>query len=286
MRRVVSVWLPLWPTDRLRRPGKDWPGKEGPRKDGPPDSPLVTAAHDGRRRIVAAADRAAAARGLRAGMKLAQAQAMVPGLTVIEADAAALAAVAGWCLRYAPLTAPDPPDGVWIDATGCAHLFGGEAAMLGDLVGHLTRAGLAARAAIADTPGAAWAVARHAGTETAVVPPGEAPRALAALPVAALRLDEGTLAALCRLGFDRIGPLEAAPRAPLARRLGEVVPRRLDQAMGRVFEPLAPVSPPGMVCERRTFLEPVLTAEVFGAAIRTLTAAVCAELERRGQGAR
>jgi len=223
-------------------------------------------------------------------MKLAQAQAMVPGLTVIEADvegdAAALAAVAGWCLRYAPLTAPDPPDGVWIDATGCAHLFGGEAAMLGDLVARCARAGLTARTAIADTPGAAWAVARHVGAEMAVVPPGGAGAALAALPVAALRLDEDTLAVLRRLGFDRIGPLDAAPRGPLARRFGEAVLRRLDQALGRVFEPLAPVSPPGMVGERRTFLEPLLTAEAFGAVICTLTEAVCAELERRGQGAR
>src|SRR5271166_5122764 len=189
MRRVISVFLPTWPTDLLRR--------QRSAAVPPADRPLVTAMHDGRRQTVAAADRVARSLGLGPGMPLAQAQAVVPGLPVStatpDADARALEDLAAWCLRYAPLTAPDPPDGVWIDATGCAHLFGGEAAMLGDLVGHLTRAGLAARAAIADTPGAAWAVARHAGTETAVVPPGGAVAALAALPVAALRLDEDTL---------------------------------------------------------------------------------------------
>ena len=133
----------------------------------PVEAPLVTRAHDGRRLAVAAANRAALALGLRPGLPLAHAQAMVPGLEVVvadpAADAAALGDLAAWCLRYAPLTAPDPLDGIWIDTTGCAHLHGGEAAMLGDLIARLGRSGIGARAAMADTPGAAWALARHAG---------------------------------------------------------------------------------------------------------------------------
>ena len=145
--------------------------------DAPPaEAPLVTRAHDGRRLAVAAANGAARALGLRPGMPLAHAQAIVPRLEVAEADpagdAAALGALAAWAIRYAPFTAPDPPDGVWIDVTGCAHLHGGEAAMLADILRRLGQGGIAARAAVADTPGAAWALARYGGAPTAIVPPG------------------------------------------------------------------------------------------------------------------
>lgn len=134
----------------------------------------MTSIQDGNRLVLAAVDAVAAEGGLSPGMTLAQARAMVPGLVVCPADpagdAAALRRLAGWCLRYAPLTAPDvaeggrsgggAPDGVWIDVTGTAHLFGGEVRLLRDLLGRLAEQGLTARAAIADTPGAAWAMAR------------------------------------------------------------------------------------------------------------------------------
>ncbi|MDT8315425.1 DNA polymerase Y family protein [Roseomonas mucosa] len=281
MRRVISLWLPTWPTDRLarRRPGAL-----------PVEAPVVTRARDGRRLVVAAANRAALALGLRPGMPLAGAQAMVPGLEVAEADpagdAAALADLAAWCLRYSPLTAPDPPDGIWIDATGCAHLHGGEAALLDDLLRRLGRAGVAARAAIADTPGAAWAVARHAAAPATVVAPGAAADALAFLPVAALRLPPGTLAGLRRMGLDLVGQLVAMPRAPLARRFGAEVVRRLDGALGRAPEPITPVVPPEVPQHLLAFPEPLLTAEALGFAIGCLTDAVCAGLERAGLGAR
>ena len=116
--------------------------------------------------VVAAVDATAAALGLHAGMPLAQAQALVPGLEAgmhpaePEADAAALGRLAAWCLRYAPLSAADAPDGIWLDVTGCAHLHGGETKLLHDLVGRLAAQGIAAHAAVADTPGAAHAVAR------------------------------------------------------------------------------------------------------------------------------
>ena len=140
--------------------------------------------HDGRRRTVAAADHSARSLGLLPGMPVAQAQALIPGLTVVpaqpEGDARALEELAAWCLRYAPLTAPDRPDGVWIDATGCSHLFGGEASMLADVVERLDRGGVASRAAIADTAGAAWATARYAKAAVTVVPAGETVAALRA----------------------------------------------------------------------------------------------------------
>jgi protein ImuB len=171
--------------------------------------------------VIGAADAAAQALGLRSGLPLAQAQAMRPGLTVIDADPAADAAdlrdLAGWCQRYAPLTAADPPAGIRIDSTGADHLQGGEAAMLADLRDRLARSGFTARLAVADTPGAAWALARHGDGPLVVAPPGGAAEALAPLPVAALRLPAETLAALDRLGFSRIGQLAAAPRGPRVR---------------------------------------------------------------------
>jgi protein ImuB len=282
MRRVVSLWLPTWPTDRLRRMRSD--------AVLPVEAPLVTRAHDGRRLAVAAANRTALALGLRPGMPLAHAQAMVPGLEVAPADpaadAAALGDLAAWCLRYAPLTALDPPDGIWIDTTGCAHLHSGEAALLGDLVARLGRAGIAARAALADTPGAAWAMARHAEAPLTMVPPGGQADAVVLLPVAALRLPAGTVQGLQRLGLDLVGQLVSTPRAPLARRFGTAVLRRLDQALGHAPEPIAPVVPPDAVQQAFAFPEPLLTAAALRIVIDRLAEAVCADLARAGLGAR
>ncbi len=251
---------------------------------------MVAWAHDGRRLAVAAADRAALALGLRPGLPLAHARAMVPGLEVAAADPAgdaeALADLAAWCLRYSPLTAPDLPDGVWIDATGCAHLHGGEDAMLADLVGRLGRSGIAARAALADTLGAAWAVARHARTPVTAVPPDGQADAVALLPVEALRLPAGAAEGMRRLGLDLVGQLVSAPRGPLARRFGADALRRLDQALGRAPEPISPVVPPEAVRHALAFPEPLLTAEALRVAIDRLAGPVCAALERAGLGAR
>src|SRR5688572_21986822 len=151
MRRVVSLYLATWPTDRFRKSFSGAPSRK---------APLVIAAREGSRRIVAAVDEAASAAGIRQGLTIAHAQALVPGLHVVEAsptaDSEGLMKLATWCVRYSPLVAVDPPDGVWIEVRGSAHLFGGEAALLDDLIGRLQRARVNARAAIADTPGAAW----------------------------------------------------------------------------------------------------------------------------------
>ena len=251
---------------------------------------MVTAAHDGRRRVVAAADAAAQALGLHPGLPLARAQALVPGLTVAEADPAgdeaALERLAAWCLRFTPLTAPDPPDGLWLDIKGCTQLWGGEVSLLADLARRLEQSGVAARCAVADTPGAAWAVARHAALPATVIAPGGQADAIALLPVSTLRLSEDAVAGLRRLGLDLIGQLATVPRAPLARRFGPGVLLRLDQAMGRVFEPIAPRFPPEAIQHRLAFPEPLLTADAFVPAIAHLALAVCAELELAGQGAR
>ena len=239
--------------------------------------------------VIAAACPAAGALGLRAGMPLAHAQAMVPGLAVLDArpddDAQALQRLAAWCLRLSPLTAPDG-DGVWIDATGCTHLHGGEAPLLATLVGTLSRQGLTGKVAIADTAGAAHALARFGDAATTLVPPGSTAHALALLPVAALRIEAATADALRRLGLERVGQLDAAPRGPLARRFGPGLLLRLDQALGRAPEPMQPVVPPETIVVRRSFVEPLCTADAFATVIAVLVAEACRQLARRGEGAR
>jgi protein ImuB len=280
MRRVISVWLPTFPIDRLQRIGGLPPG----------EGLFVTSMHDGRRRVVAAAGAAGRAFGITSGMSLAHAQALVPGLGVVEAepdaDAAALTQLATWCLRYAPLVAVDAPDGIWIDATGCTHLSGGEDALLADLIARLKRNGFAAHAAIAGTPGVASAVARYSGNDISVVPTDGAGDALAPLSVQALRLPPEMVDGLRRLGFDRIGDLLPAPRAPLVKRFGAVLALRLAQALGEQFETIHPLTPPDITERHLMFVEPLSAPEAFVAVLDKLMRNVCRRLERASLGAR
>ncbi|QBL95631.1 hypothetical protein KSAC_34520 (plasmid) [Komagataeibacter saccharivorans] len=240
--------------------------------------------------MIAAVDRAAMEAGISPGLPLAQAQALVPDLAVAPADpdddAQALSRLAEWCLWCAPLTSATDPDGIWIDATGCAHLHGGETSMLTTLLERLSGMGLAVRGAMADTPGCAWALA-HAGPHGAeIIPERGQAAALDPLPVAALRLDGATLKGLLQLGLERIGQVRTAPRAPLVRRFGPDLMLRLDQALGRVPEPVRPVLPRDAVQGRRSLLEPVSTADAIATVIGVLVDTVCMELAQRGEGAR
>ncbi len=224
-------------------------------------------------------------------MALAQALAIIPGLDIIDAepdaDRHALERLARWCHRTTPLVSIDAPDGIWLDITGCAHLAGTEAALLETLIARFARDGLHARAAVADTPGAAHALARHAGTAPVIIaPPGEHAAAIAPLPIAALRLPPEQEATLRRLGFDRIHHLGRIPRALLARRFGTLPGLRLDQAHGQVHEPLNPLAPETILQRRAAFLEPLLTADSLAIAIAHLLTPLCEEMERAGLGAR
>lgn len=226
--------------------------------------------------------------GLRRGVPLAHARAWVPDLVVADADPAAdadgLHRLALWALRYSPIVAVDPPDGLWIDVTGASHLVGGERPLLDDLVGRLAGMGVAARAAIAGTLGAANAIARFGHRPVAVV--ADAMELVSALPLAALRLPSEMTVELRRLGFETIGDLEGTPRAPLAHRFGALPGKRLDQIHGRVAEPLVPVVPPEAIQARRTLAEPIGTAEALQAVIRVLVQDLCQQLEQRGLGSR
>lgn len=283
MPRAVSLFLPLWSTDRIRRKLRD----AAP----PPEKPFILTGSDGRRRVVRAANAAALALGLRIGMPASKAQALVEGLTIMdaepEADADALDRLALWALRrYAPMVAADPPDGLVIDTTGADHLHGGESAMLADMVQRLAASGISARAAIADSWGAAHALARFGPKPTLVVPIGEGATAIQHLPIAALRLPAEMVASLRRLGFDRIGDLAQKPPAPLALRFGPELGRRLDQAMSRLSEPIEAIRPPEIAEVSRAFGEPIGAAETIAKYTGKLVGELCSVLESRGHGAR
>jgi protein ImuB len=190
-----------------------------------PAPPLALVERVGQAVRLAAVCPRAAALGLRPGQAQADALAMVPDLACAPADPGAearlLVRLALWAGRWTPAVAIDRFDrqapALLLDLTGCAHLWGGEAALLADIRARLARLGIPARLALAGTPGAAWALARF-GPDGAILAPGEEAPALAPLPVAALRLETGTVAALHRFGLERVGALERLPRAALARR--------------------------------------------------------------------
>lgn len=263
-----------------------------PVEDGAPFVLTETSVHG---RTLAAVNAPAGALGLEAGLRLADARARVPGLVAEEidrsADARALRRLTLWMERFSPLAAMDGEDGLRLDVTGCAHLFGGEAAFLAAIRRALEGLSLTPRLALADTAGAAWALARFGDTHVVRAEPGKAREALAPLPVAALRLTPATISVLRRFGLTRIGQLDRIERQALARRFrnreaaGDVL-LRLDQALGARPEPLVPLRPPARFTARLSGPEPLMSLGGIEDALGKLLATVTRQLEEAGKGAR
>lgn len=284
MQRVISLYLPTWPTDRWRRSlGRPRLGRDAP----PAEEPVVMVETVGAKRVIAAVDRAAHVAGARIGMPAAQARAMIENVRMVRLDAAAdaaeLEALTQWALRrFSPIVATDSPDGLRLDATGVSHLFGGEAAMMKALVSRLRAAGIAAHAAIAGNYGAAHALARFGAPCTIA----QDAKPILDLPVVALRLPKSTSDLLRTLGLETIGALIPLPRAPLTHRFGPELLRRLDQALGRYPEPCHLVLPPDAVYTEMIFAEPIGAPESLLQAMHAMTRNLAASLERRRIGAR
>jgi protein ImuB len=281
MVRVVSVFLPTLPTDRIRRADPSIPT----------EAPLVVVARSGAKRWLSAVDSNAAKLGLRIGMPAAKAQALVQGLTMVEADPAAdlaaLQRITLWALsQYSPIVAMDPPDGIVMDTEGADHLQGGEAPMLSRLVNSLRAKGLPARAAIADSWGAAHALARSIDAETRIIPRGQTGNAVVGLAISSLRLDPQAVTGLSILGFRTVGDLAATPRAPLTLRFGPEITRRLDQMFARLAEPIDPIRPPECVEVHRSFAEPIGAPETIAKYVSRLVRDLCRRLQSRGLGVR
>ncbi|SDF01576.1 protein ImuB [Rhodospira trueperi] len=259
------------------------------------DRPFATTTTVAGARRLVAVNASAVAAGVRASLPLADARAMVPVLTVAEsdpaADARALRRLSRWCERWTPWVAvedlrEDGGAGLWLDVTGCDHLFGGEAALVDTIRTRLDGLGLTARLGLADTPGAAWAAARCLEGEQARLPPGSQRQLLGGLPLAALRLPPATREVLARLGLRTIADLLARPRAPLTRRLGPELWRRLDQLLGEAPEPLSPQRPVVAYRTRLDFADPIGRTEDVSTALDHLLAALCRMMERDGRGLR
>jgi protein ImuB len=283
MPRVLSLYLPTWPTDRLRRKL----GDTAP----PADVPFALKGSDGRRRVITAIDEFAQANGIYIGMPVAKAESLFADLVIMDADPrgdeVALEKLAIWALRqYSPIVATDPPDGLVLDIQGAAHLYGGEAALISDVVGRLADLGITSYAALADTWGAAHALARFGQKTTRIVDPGGQSDALLKLPTAALRLPAEMMPDLLLLGLDTIGELAAKPRAPLTQSFGPKLFRRVDQAFGRLAEPIEPVESPELISVQRIFAEPIGAPETLEKYTRRLTDMICDRLEEGGLGSR
>ena len=286
MKRIVSVWLPLWPIERLKRAQPMLV---------PDDAALalVGAGVNGIR--ITAVTPQAAAKGVRIGQALADARAVFPELMTQQADArrdrSALMRLARWCGRYGPNRNIDGEDGLWIDITGVAHLFGGEERLLNDIAMRLRHFSLTARIGLADTLGSAHALARFAPSTPAVAGEGRAEASLARLPVEALRLVPDSVLLLKRLGLRRIGDLYHLPRAALGRRFrsakgAEAVLTRLDQALGVRVEPCKPLLEPPALYVQRSWPDPLIASEQLQSETRLLAKELCVHLSARGLGAR
>lgn len=280
-RRIVALWFARLPTDRVRRACPV-----------PPDPstrlPLVITLRSSNALRLCAVDRQAELLGLAAGMMLADARAMVPGLDVVAADEGEdqglLARIADWCERYTPLVALDAPHGLLLDITGAAHLFGGEAAMLKDMCTHLEGQGFTVRGAIAGSAGAARALAR--GRDGAIVGPGEDAAAVALLPIETLDLDPLIQHALRRAGLKTIGMVAARQRGELAARFGADFIATLDHVLGRGEMPISPRRPLPACRSEYRFAEPVVRQEQVYATLQGLAARLGDVLEHQGEGVR
>lgn len=289
-RRIVALWFPRLATDRLQRrweaPERQKPSGASPEAGSA--APLVVVAKVDNALRLSAVDRRATSLGLTAGMPLANARAMLPALTVTAADEPAdrklLERIADWCERFTPLVALDPPRALLLDITGAAHLFGGEAAMLDQVRSSLAKQSFALRCAIAGTTAAARALARY--KDGAIAPSGEEAAFVAPLPVEALNLDPVTTHALRRAGLKTVGQVAPRDRAELTARFGAGIVFTVDNALGRVEQPISPRIPPPDYSVEHQFAEPIVTQDAALAVLKALTPRLAAMLEEYGNGAR
>ncbi len=170
-RRILSVWFPRLGAERLLR------------RDPPPevisgDAPFAVVRETGQMQVLSSLSESAQAAGLTMGQPLRDAHAMcghlVTRLQNPQAEAAFLNTLTRWAGQFSPWVAAEPPDALLLDISGCAHLFGGEASLVQEMTAATADLGLTARCGLADTVGAAWALARYAGKRPDMLRSGDA----------------------------------------------------------------------------------------------------------------
>lgn len=277
VKRFVSIWFRYLTTD--------WFSVKKPelRK-----VPFVLRASVHGRMVITATNALAEAHGIHVGMVLADARAIVPGLQVLddkpELPQKLLKHIAEWCIRFTPVVAVDPPDGIFLDATGCAHLWGGEVNYVSFIVKKFQERGYHVRVSIADTASLAWGVARYG--KALLVPQNKSLEALLPLPPEALRVNAEIVERLHKLGLHHVRQFISIPRASLRRRFGEILLTRLDLMLGTQIEVLDPITPVDPYQERLPCLEPILTAPGIHIALEELTTALCERLYKEQIGLR
>ncbi len=308
-RRILSLRLPRLPTDRLKRQSlgnnllksvrsaaaaqSDLNGREGapaqtPWRSQPGPLPCIVVEKKNNTLLIASLDDSAAALGLEPGLPLANARAICPDLHVVDADPAAdvrtLNAIADWCDQFTPLVALDHPHGLFLDLTGCAHLFGGESAMMNMICGRLARQGFTVSAAVASTSVCAGTLSRHA--HGYVVPEGQEAVAVKPLPVVALGADDTVIRGLRRAGLKTIG--EVADRAPyeITARFGSAFTALMQQALGQGDVPISPRKPPPDYIVEKRFPEPIASSLAVTSTLEFLASTLVQAMERYGKGAR
>jgi protein ImuB len=277
-KRYLAIWLRFLKTD--------WFTTRKPELAG---QPFILSAPDHGRMLISAANLQALAKGMEPGMPVADARAIWPDIVVMD-DLPLMAEkllkkIAEWCIRFSPCVAIDEPDGLILDITGCAHLWGGESEYLAEINRRLKDRGYFARSAIAGTIGAAWAVSRF-GKSSFVIEEGKDLEAIMHLPPAGLRLTPEVLDRMQKLGLRQIGDFITMPRSALRRRFGEEMVKRLHQALGQYTEIPLPVQPAEPWQERLPCLEPISTATGISIALERLLDSLCENLRREELGLR
>jgi len=281
-RLYLALWLPHLATERLTRERRS----SAPASGGPADRPLVLVEKVRGALRIAALDPRALALGLTPGLTLADARARVPDLGVQDvdpvADQACLERLADSCDRYTPLVALDPPHGLVLDVSGCAHLFGGEAALRADLGAWIAQQGFTSRMAMASTPEAARALSRFARKDVAQ----KQGATVRALPVAALETEPETILALSRAGLKTVGAVADLPSTALTARFGAGLSTRLRRLLGEEDARITPRRTPPLCMVERRFQEPIARQEDIEATLARLIASAARVLEQRGEGGR
>jgi protein ImuB len=277
-RRFVSIWFRHLTTDwfTVRKPELKI-------------IPFVLRAPSRGRMLIVAANEVAEMKGIRTGMALADARAVIPELYALDDKPGLtfdlLKRMADWSIRFTPSVAIDPPNGLLFDATGCAHLWGGDEKYLADIKQKFMTRGYTVRVAMADTIGAAWAVARF-GKDKLVIEEGQHIEALLSLPPQSLRIEPEVTQRLHKLGLHQLRQFINMPRSSLRRRFGSHFIMRLNMAIGQELEVLDPVHPIEPYQERLPSLEPIVTATGIEIALQHLLEALCLRLQKEQMGVR
>ena len=277
-KRFLTIWFRYLKTDWL-----------GLRQTHLKKLPFVLATADHGRMIISAVNVLAKTQGIHTGMMVADAKVIIPSLQIFNdkpgLSNTLLNKIAEWFIRYTPITAIDLPDGLILDITGCAHLWGGEKQYLQNIIERLKSFDYDVHAAIADTIGTAWAVA-HYGKKFSIIENGGQTASLVSLPPEALRLDTETVELLHKLGLNCIGHFIGMPRSALRRRFGQPIIQRIDQALGHEEEIIYPVQTLEPYHERLACPEPMTTATAIEIALKRLLESLCHRLHQEQKGLR